>query len=114
MNAVTLHCTFYDFVRIQRLLRITPSMAAGIADWLRGIQNIAALGERPKPELPRKWAARTSPALSRPPSQTRALPKRLYFAVTSGERRRTATEEGLQIYMASAALSIIAGPRRAC
>jgi hypothetical protein len=32
--AVALHVTFYNFVRIHKTLRVTPAMAAGLADRL--------------------------------------------------------------------------------
>src|SRR3712207_6793865 len=32
--AVALHCTFYNFVRIHKTLRVTPAMAAGLSDRL--------------------------------------------------------------------------------
>lgn len=38
-----LYCTFYNFVRIHRTLRITPAMAAGVTDRLWGVADAAAL-----------------------------------------------------------------------
>ena len=65
--AVALHCTFYNFVRIHRTLRVTPAMAAGLADRLWDVRDIVALvetaeaAEGPKkrgPYKPRRTAAR--------------------------------------------------------
>lgn len=41
--AVALHMTFYNFVRIHKTLRMTPAMAAGIADRLWTMEDIVAL-----------------------------------------------------------------------
>jgi hypothetical protein len=42
-HAVSLHYMHYNFVRIHRALRITPAMAAGMADHLWSIEDIAML-----------------------------------------------------------------------
>jgi hypothetical protein len=44
-SAVALHCTFYNFVRIHRTLRVTPAMAAGLTDRLWEMRDIVALVE---------------------------------------------------------------------
>jgi hypothetical protein len=44
-HAVALHCTFYNFVRIHKTLRVTPAMAAGLTDRLWDISDIVALVE---------------------------------------------------------------------
>lgn len=41
--AVALHMMYYNFVRIHKTLRVTPAMAAGVADRLWEIGDIAAL-----------------------------------------------------------------------
>jgi IS1 family transposase len=44
--AVALHFTYYNFVRIHKTLRMTPAMAAGVADKLWEIGDIVALIEK--------------------------------------------------------------------
>ena len=44
-HAVALHMMYYNFVRIHKTLRITPAMAAGVADRLWEIADIAKLVE---------------------------------------------------------------------
>lgn len=44
--AVALHCTFYNFVRIHKTLRVSPAMAAGITDRLWEMKDIVALVEK--------------------------------------------------------------------
>ena len=44
-NAVALHFTFYNFVRIHKSLRVTPAMAAGLTDRLWEMRHIVALVE---------------------------------------------------------------------
>lgn len=43
--AVALHMMFYNFVRIHKTLRVTPAMAAGVADRLWEISDIVTLIE---------------------------------------------------------------------
>jgi len=43
--AVALHCTFYNFVRIHKTLRVTPAMAAGLTARLWEMKDIVALVE---------------------------------------------------------------------
>jgi IS1 family transposase len=43
--AVALHMIYYNFVRIHKTLRVTPAMAAGVADRLWEITDIAKLVE---------------------------------------------------------------------
>jgi hypothetical protein len=53
--AVALHCTFYNFVRIHKTLRVTPAMAAGLTDHLWGMRDIVALlEEKETAEAPKK------------------------------------------------------------
>lgn len=40
-HAVALHMVYYNFVRIHKTLRVTPAMAAGVADRLWEIADIA-------------------------------------------------------------------------
>ncbi len=42
--------TFYNFVRIHQTLRVTPAMAAGVADRLWEIGDIVALVEAVEPK----------------------------------------------------------------
>jgi len=44
-HAVALHMMYYNFVRIHKTLRVTPAMAAGVADRLWEIEDIAMLVE---------------------------------------------------------------------
>ena len=44
--AVALHCTFYNFVRIHKTLRVTPAMAAGLTSRLWDMRDIVALIEK--------------------------------------------------------------------
>lgn len=57
-HAVALHMMYYNFVRIHKTLRVTPAMAAGVADRLWEISDIAALiadaEEAPKKRGPYK------------------------------------------------------------
>ena len=45
-HAVALHMMYYNFVRIHKTLRVTPAMAAGVADRLWEIEDIAMLVEQ--------------------------------------------------------------------
>jgi IS1 family transposase len=60
-HAVALHMMYYNFVRIHKTLRVTPAMAAGVADRLWEIADIAQLVEdaevAPKKRGPYKKAA---------------------------------------------------------
>jgi len=51
IHALALYFAFYNFVRIHKTLRVTPAMAAGIADRLWTLEDIAELVEAraPKP-----------------------------------------------------------------
>jgi hypothetical protein len=42
-HAVALHVLFYNFARIHKTLRVTPAMAAGLADHAWSLEEIAAL-----------------------------------------------------------------------
>ncbi len=52
--AVALHCTFYNFVRIHKTLRITPAMAAGLTTRLWEMKDIVALVEAAEAAVPSK------------------------------------------------------------
>jgi hypothetical protein len=43
--AVAIHFIHYNFARIHKTLRITPAMAAGIADHLWSLEEIALLAD---------------------------------------------------------------------
>ena len=45
-NAVALHFMHYNFARVHQTLRVTPAMAAGIADHVWSVEEIAGLLER--------------------------------------------------------------------
>jgi hypothetical protein len=45
--AVALHFIYYNFARIHKTLRITPAMAAGVADHVWSMEEIAALVPEP-------------------------------------------------------------------
>lgn len=52
--AVALHMMYYNFVRIHTKLRVTPAMAAGVADRLWDVADIVALVEAAESETGRK------------------------------------------------------------
>lgn len=52
--AVALHMMYYNFVRIHTKLRVTPAMAAGVADRLWEVADIVALVEAAESEAGRK------------------------------------------------------------
>lgn len=52
-HAVALHMMYYNFVRIHKTLRVTPAMAAGVADKLWEIADIIALIEAEEAKQPR-------------------------------------------------------------
>ena len=43
--AVSLHMMHYNFARIHKTLRVTPAMAAGVADHVWTLEEIAALSQ---------------------------------------------------------------------
>jgi hypothetical protein len=45
-NMVALYALWYNFVRIHKTLRVTPAMAAGIADRLWSMEDVVRLVER--------------------------------------------------------------------
>ena len=47
-HALALYFTFYNFVRIHKSLRVTPTMAAGIIDNVMTMEEIAALADAEK------------------------------------------------------------------
>ena len=51
--AISLHFMYYNFVRIHQSLRITPAMAAGVADRVWDIADIVSLLDEPKRSLDR-------------------------------------------------------------
>ncbi|RWG17195.1 MAG: hypothetical protein EOQ55_19935 [Mesorhizobium sp.] len=51
-DAVALHFMYYNFVRIDKTLRVTPAMAAGVADKSWEIADIVALIEAKEAEKP--------------------------------------------------------------
>ena len=46
-NMVALHFMYYNFARVHQTLRVTPAMAAGVADHVWTVEEIVALLERP-------------------------------------------------------------------
>lgn len=64
-HAVALHMMYYNFVRIHKTLRVTPAMAAGVADRLWDIGDIVALVEAVEAEQPRtRGPYKKKPAVS--------------------------------------------------
>jgi IS1 family transposase len=49
-HAVSLHYMHYNFVRIHKTLRVTPAMAAGVADRLWSVQDIVEMAEAAAPK----------------------------------------------------------------
>ena len=43
VHAMSLHYMHYNFVRIDKTLRVAPAMAAGVTDWLWSIADIVEL-----------------------------------------------------------------------
>lgn len=54
-STVALHMMYYNFVRIHKTLRITPAMAAGVADKLWEIADIAKLVEDAETGPKKRW-----------------------------------------------------------
>jgi hypothetical protein len=52
--AVALHIMYYNFVRIHSKLRMSPAMAAGVADRLWEVADIVALKEAEEAKSDRK------------------------------------------------------------
>jgi IS1 family transposase len=48
--AVALHFAYYNFVRIHKMLRMTPAMAAGVTDRLFEVSDLVAIVEAAEPE----------------------------------------------------------------
>jgi IS1 family transposase len=57
VNAISLHAAYYNFVRIHQTLRVTPAMAAGIADRLWEMADLVAIVEAAdaKPNRPGQY-----------------------------------------------------------
>lgn len=51
--AVALHMMYYNFVRIHKTLRVTPAMAAGVADRLWDVADIVGLVEKAESRVSR-------------------------------------------------------------
>ena len=49
LHMVALYTVFYDFIRMYKLLRITPAMTSGVADRLWSMEDIAELVEAAAP-----------------------------------------------------------------
>ena len=86
-HAVALHMMYYNFVRIHETLRISPTMAAGVADRLWEIADIAKLVEdvEPKPSK-RGLIKRQRDDQSTYLSINRRLPARLLRQRYNGQR----------------------------
>ena len=72
-HAVALHCTFYNYVRIHKTLRVSPAMAAGLTTRLWDMLDIVALVEKAEaaaeakkrgPYKPRQPKAPAAPTIS--------------------------------------------------
>jgi len=57
-HMVALYTVFYNFVRIHKTLRMTPAMAAGVADRLMSMEDVAKMVEEFDATLPRKKPGR--------------------------------------------------------
>jgi hypothetical protein len=55
---VALYARWYNFVRIHKTLRVTPAMAAGIADRLWSMEDVVALIDEPAERRAPKLADR--------------------------------------------------------
>jgi IS1 family transposase len=64
--AVALHCTFYNFVRIHKTLRVTPAMAAGLMDRLWDMRDIVGLVEKAEASAEPKKRGPYKPRQSKP------------------------------------------------
>jgi len=53
VNAISLHFAYYNFVKIHKTLRVTPAMAAGVADRLWEMADLVAVLEAAE-EAPKK------------------------------------------------------------
>ena len=55
--AISLYFVFYNFCRIHKTLKVTPAMAAGIADKLMSFEDIVALIDAvaPAPGRPKTY-----------------------------------------------------------
>lgn len=51
MAMVAIHAVYYNFARIHKTLRITPSMAAGLSDHVLSLEEIVMMADNylPKP-----------------------------------------------------------------
>ncbi len=45
MHAVALHAMYYNFIKVQKGLRMTPAMAAGVTDTLWTVNHIVRIVE---------------------------------------------------------------------
>jgi hypothetical protein len=58
-----IHAVYYNFARIHKTLRITPSMAAGLSDHVWSLEQIVMMADRyspvSKPRGPYKKAGRS-------------------------------------------------------
>ena len=48
-HMMAIYFMHYNFVRIHQTLRVTPAMAAGVTDKLWGLEDMAALLDKPAP-----------------------------------------------------------------
>jgi len=69
--SIALHCTFYNFVRIHKMLRVSPAMAAGLTTRVCKMKDIVALVKKaevaaaPKARGPYKpRASKIAPVIS--------------------------------------------------
>ena len=57
MRMVALYTVWYNFIRIHKTLRVTPAMAAGLTDTLRGMDDLVRIMDEraPKPGRPKTY-----------------------------------------------------------
>ena len=60
MHAVSLHFMHYNFTRVQKTLRVTPAMQAGIADHVWSIEEIVRLVAEPEAKKRGPYKARAA------------------------------------------------------
>lgn len=54
VHALALYFMFYNFCRIHKTLRMSPAMAAGIADLLWSMEDVLALVDARSPEAAKR------------------------------------------------------------
>jgi len=58
MHMVALYTVWYNFARVHKTLRVSPAMAAGVADRLWNMEEVAGLVEAAAPKTGRRGSYR--------------------------------------------------------